>query len=103
MGVPKVARRGAFGKCGAPPGRLFPSFRTAITRLEAARSRLMFGVRRGGGPIGPPSILELALERLDLVGKRAVVGGERLDLAHGVQHGGVVAPAKSPADLRQRA
>jgi hypothetical protein len=51
----------------------------------------------------PASILELALERLDLVGKRAVVGGERLDLAHGVQHGGVVAPAKSPADLRQRA
>ena len=35
--------------------------------------------------------------------KRRVALQQRLDLAHRVQHGGVVASAEAPADFRQRA
>lgn len=48
-------------------------------------------------------LLQLALERLDLLGERGVGVDQILDLAHGMQHGGVVTAAKSPSDLGERA
>src|SRR5712691_10883765 len=53
--------------------------------------------------LGEASLLQLPLEQLDLLGQRAVGIDQVFDLAHGVQHGGVVAAAEAPADLRQRA
>ncbi len=43
--------------------------------------------------------LKLALQRLHFLGQRGVLGDQGLDLAHGVQHRGVVAPAEAAADL----
>src|SRR5258708_5681906 len=51
---------------------------------------------------GLPSVLRLAFEPLNLFGEDGVVAGQGLDLAHGVQHGGVVAAAEAAADLGQR-
>src|SRR5271154_7208749 len=47
------------------------------------------------------SVLQLAFESLDLVGERRISAGERLDLAHGVQHRGVIAATEPAADLGQ--
>src|ERR1700730_11309712 len=49
------------------------------------------------------SLLQLALQRLDLFGQCGAPGDQGLDLAYGVQHRGVVAPAEAAADLRQGA
>src|SRR5579872_5815121 len=49
------------------------------------------------------SVLKLAFERLDFLCKRVVIADERLDLAHRMKNGGVVAPAETAADLGQRA
>ena len=49
------------------------------------------------------SLHQHALQKLDLFGQGRVLGGERVDLAHRMQHGRVVAPAEAPADLGQRA
>ena len=45
--------------------------------------------------------LQLALDHLDLFGERPVIADQTFDLADGLQHGGVVAPAEAPADLRR--
>src|SRR5579859_3299371 len=45
------------------------------------------------------SVLQLSLERLDLLGERRIVAGQRFDLADRVQHRGVIAAAEAPADL----
>ncbi len=47
------------------------------------------------------SFLQLALQRLHLFGQRHVLGDQGLDLAHGVQHRGVVASAEAAADFGQ--
>ena len=49
------------------------------------------------------SFLQLTLQRFDLFGKCDILGHQSFDLAHGVQHRGVVASAEPPADFRQRA
>src|SRR5262245_567816 len=51
----------------------------------------------------PASVLQLALQDLDLLGQAGVVADEILDLAHRMQHRRMVAPAETPADLRQGA
>lgn len=56
-------------------------------RQRARLSRLLF--------------LKLALQQIDLVGQRDILGDQRLDLAHRVQHRGVVATAKPASDFRQ--
>ncbi len=43
--------------------------------------------------------LKLALQEFDFVGQREVLGDQGLDLAHRVEHGGVVPAAKSAADF----
>jgi hypothetical protein len=48
-----------------------------------------------------PLFLQLPLQRLDLFGQRGIPGHQCLDLAHGVQHRGVVASAEPAADLGQ--
>jgi len=47
-------------------------------------------------------LLQLPLQDFDLVGQHGVVADQSFDLAHRMQHGGVVAPAEPPADFRQR-
>src|SRR6266576_5332901 len=47
------------------------------------------------------SLLQLPLQQLDLLSQRRVGVDQVLDLAHGVQHGGVVAAAEPAPDLRQ--
>src|ERR1051325_7765455 len=85
-----------------PEPRVFP----AILPRNGAQK----GPPVGGGP-GPPSggrswrwalFLKLALQDLDFVGQHGVVADQAFDLAHRMQHGGVVAAAEPPADLRQR-
>src|SRR5918993_3488686 len=58
-------------------------------------------VARGPPGRAPGLFLQHALEQLDLVAQRVVLAQSLLDLAHRVQHGGVVAPAEAAADLRQ--
>src|SRR5215212_7968255 len=48
-----------------------------------------------------PLFLQLPLQRLDFFGQRGIPGHQCLDLAHGVQHRGVVASAEPAADLGQ--
>ena len=50
---------------------------------------------------GQRLLLQLPLQDFDLVGQHGVVADESFDLANRMQHGGVVAPAKPPADFRQ--
>ena len=45
-------------------------------------------------------LLQLSLEDLDFLGQCHVAAHQALDLAYSVQHGGVVAAAEAPADLR---
>ncbi len=49
------------------------------------------------------SILELTLERLDLLGECAVVPGQILDFSYCMEHGRMVASPEPATDLRQRA
>src|SRR3954463_3209670 len=46
------------------------------------------------------SLLQVPLQNLDLVGQHGVVADQAFDLAHRMQHGGVIAPAEAAADLR---
>ena len=58
----------------------------------------------GGEPQAPDAlILQHPLQQLDLVAEHVVLADQLLDLAHGVEHGGVVAPAEAAADLGERA
>src|SRR5215831_7118553 len=55
-------------------------------------------------PVAPKiglGLLQQALQEFDLLRQRRVVAGEGLDLAHRVQHRGVVASPEPPPDLRQ--
>ena len=45
-------------------------------------------------------LLQLALKRLDFLSQRLVAAHQMLDLADRVQHGGMVAAAKSPPNFR---
>src|ERR1700726_393958 len=96
------ARRGAASRAArtkSPPARLTRAgARKWRDRLDSARSPGAPWISPGPGFLG---LLQQALQEFDLLRECRVVAGERLDLAHGVQHGGVVAPAEAPADLRQ--
>src|SRR6266566_3136630 len=70
------------------------SFTSAVSTLQAS-GRLQ--------PRRTRSLLQLPFEQFDLFGQRGIGAHEILDLAHGVQHRGVVATAEAPPDLRQRA
>src|SRR4051812_327718 len=50
-------------------------------------------------PGRPMLLLQLPLQRLDLLGECDVLGDQRLDLAHGMENRGVIAPAEAAADL----
>ena len=85
--------------------RSFPTFRREIRTLrrqprprESARDPDMKRLRHGTEKV---SLLQLALERFDLFGERHILGDQRLDLAHGVQHRGVVASAEPAPDFGQ--
>src|SRR6266550_2758856 len=79
-------------------------------RAAAARVRLFnrFGMRppwggaQAGRGTGIISFLQLPLQELDLLRQRGVAVHQVLDLAHRVQHGGVVAASEAPPDLGQR-
>src|SRR5262249_18917115 len=93
LGERKVARE----CCGfkGPPAR-FPRFGAMdFDPSPFFRGR---GERRCSG-CASGLLLQLPLQRLDLFRQRGVLGDQRLDLAHGMQHGGVVAAAEAPADL----
>ena len=45
------------------------------------------------------SLLQLPLQELDLLGQRRIGRHQVFDLAHGVQHGGVVTAAETSSDL----
>src|SRR5215207_4121362 len=62
-----------------------------------------FEAGAAGRAAPPGSFLQHALQELDLVVEAGVLAEQSLDLAHGVEDGGVVAPAEAPADLRKRA
>src|SRR6516162_8905208 len=79
----KVTWRGAFRKAAASAMAPFPSLPHG---RRAARS-----------------VLKLPLEALDFLGECGVVAGKRFDLAHRVQHGGVVPAAEPATDFGQRA
>ena len=89
MGDRKVARMAFECKGNGSP---FPTF---CGRNSAFPNRR--GKARWTGT--PSSLLQLTLQRLDLFGQRHILGDQRLDLAHGMQHRGVVAPTEAAADL----
>lgn len=107
----KVARMG--GRCKGN-GRPFPTFAAenrgskkfslpCVEGREEGRSQ-EGEARSGYDPAGvpfPQLFLQLPLQRLDLFGQRRIPGHQCLNLAHGVQHRGVVAPAEPAADFGQ--
>jgi len=69
---------------------LTPGFRRAPRRLVEERSLTTVPGR---------SLLQLALQRFDFFGQRDILGDQRLDFAHGVQDGGVIAAPKPAPDF----
>lgn len=66
--------------------------------------------KSGGRRLGPvkatpafPLVAQQALQKFNLLAELVVIAHELLDLADRVQHGGVVAVAKPPANLGKRA
>ena len=53
------------------------------------------------GPGDARLFLQLPLEDLDFLGESHIVADQTFDLAHGMQHRGVVAATEAPADLGQ--
>jgi len=111
-----VACREPFGKPGpATPRGFSMSFSRGLPDREASvldRMSSAFGLdlvwpRFGLGPISlvlaqyPGSILQLAFERLDLLGKGAVIAGQVFDFADRVKHGGVIPSAEPAPDFGQ--
>ncbi len=76
----------------------------AIHALVSWLKTWMPGTRPGmteDSPRGKAQLLlQLPLQDLDFLGQRHVVADQALDLAHRVQHRGVVAAAEAPADFR---
>ena len=83
-----------FGKPKPASFPVFPGFKQVFRTVRRLSGRPQ---KPGSGTL----VLQLALEPLDLLGKGGVVAGQRFDLAHGVQDGGVIAAAefcvRSPA------
>jgi hypothetical protein len=67
-------------------------------RLAYHFARSALSVRRARGEAR--SLLQLPLQELDLLGQRRVGRHQVFDLAHSVQHGGVVTAAETASDLR---
>ena len=70
-------------------------------RISGSGSGFARPIARNAGTRHAPLLLQHPFQAFDLVGKRIVVANQVLDLPHGVQNGGVVAPAESAADFRQ--
>ena len=89
----------------APPadaGALIPGMAGAKESTGPGLGRDDGSVGLDGTPKRPRLLaLQLALERFDLFGQRNILAHQRLDLAHGVQHRGVIAPAEPAADFGQ--
>jgi hypothetical protein len=68
------------------PCEINPSFALAPARREQAQEK--------------HSLLQLPLQQFDLFGERSILGDQGLDLAHGMQHRGVVASTEAAADFR---
>src|ERR1700730_18287642 len=100
----KVARREALRKAGPRRRRSFPvlflAFSLPFTAFAEDCDQSLRSVIRNQSW---RSVLKQALEHLDFLRESGVIAGERLDLAHGVQHGGVVAATEAAADFRKRA
>jgi len=65
------------------------------TRMPGSRPGIASSVR------GTRLFLQLPLEDLDFLGESHIVADQTFDLAHGMQHRGVVAATEAPADLGQ--
>src|SRR6185437_7090756 len=68
---------------------------------QALACRVPAFSRYFGGIRGLALVLKLAFQQFDLVGQRGILGHQRLDLAHRVEHRGVVATSEAAADLGQ--
>ena len=87
---------------GSNPGRL--AQKTAPVLAFAGTGQWRLGRNLSTELLGSRRLLlalQLALERFDLFGQRNILAHQRLDLAHGVQHRGVIASAEPAADFRQ--
>ena len=51
-------------------------------------------------PLPAGSLLQHALQQFDFLADTVILRRDQFDLAHGMEHGGVIAPAKPPSDLR---
>src|ERR1043166_3774443 len=99
MGDPaRTRRRVARGADQSAPARVYGRAGAGKWRDRADSARSPVARRRW-----ELWLLQQPLQEFDLLRQRRVVAGERLDLAHGMQHRGVIASAEAPADLRQRA
>jgi len=89
----------------APQCRLTDGRRESATAVICVPSciHVFLGVCRIVGTARKQSwsVLQLALERLDLLGQGAVIAGQIFDFAHRMKHGGVVATAEAAANLGQ--
>src|SRR5262245_7864637 len=75
-----------------------PRARTALVSLKQRLRRKHLASARTAVVLAA----ELALQLLDLVLEARILADLTIDLADRVQHGGVIAVAEPPADLRQR-
>ena len=103
-----MARREAFGKPGALAARGFSMAfyrgldgRQSVPEPSLAARVGQSWLRVTQHWLSLPSILQLALERLDLLGKGSVIARQIFDFAHGVKHRGVITSAEASADFRQ--
>src|SRR5262249_4044996 len=100
------ARRGIWQGWAASESPLIQRHRTgasgarmyAATACRAARDLV---VDPEPASPGVRSLLQLPLEQLDFLGEPGVAVDQIFDLAHRMQHGGVVTAAEAAADLRQ--
>ena len=95
-----MARREAFGKPGPVAARGFSmSFYRFVFLVVCRIVGSLAGKHTLPDQCG--SVLQLAFERLNLLGKGAVVARQIFDFADRMKHSGVVAPAEAAADFGQ--
>ena len=82
------------------------SLRTQARGTGSGRQRGLFGDKAGEAGrrlfLSPSGlVVDQPSEQFEFLRQRVVPAREVLDLAHGMQHGRVVAAAEAPPDLRQ--
>src|SRR5690348_3961645 len=100
------AQGGADGPQAQERQQAFPTFWRQKPRKKAAAGHLSSSEIRLASPPREPAgllALQLALQGFDLFGERGILGNQSLDLAHGMQHGRMIAPAEAASDFGQRA